>query len=135
MGELLRQFYELWKASQREADRPVYARAPSEIIQAMSGLGMSLERPEASSRLEFLSPKREAWSGAWIQSLPAQMPGEAVQRVFAAVFQGLPKGAPFVLMHEQPDSTGLKAWLRQAGFEALLEGSSPGSKVILSKRI
>ena len=84
MGELLRQFYELWKASQREADRPVYARAPSEITQAMSGLGMSLEQPDASSRLEFLSPKREAWSGAWIQSLPAQMPGEAVQRVFAA---------------------------------------------------
>ncbi len=122
-------------ASQREADRPVYARAPGEITHAMAGLGMSLEQPDPSSRLEFLSPKRESWSGAWIQGLPLQMPGEAVQRVFAAVFQGLPKGAPFMLMHEQGDSTGLKAWLRQAGFEALLEGSSPGAKVILSKRI
>lgn len=135
MGELLRQFYEFWKDSTREVDRPVYARAPSEITEAMAALGMSIETSETFSRLEFLSPKRESWSGAWIQSLPGQMPGEAVQRVFAAVFQGVCKGAPFTLIHEQADSTGLRAWLRQAGFECLLEGSSGTSKVIFSKRI
>lgn len=86
MGELLRRFYDIWRASILEGVRPVYFRGGEPIAQAMQALGMELEQPKGETRIEFLSPNRGAFSGAWIEKLPES--GEAIQRVFAALFQG-----------------------------------------------
>ena len=103
------------------------------MAQAMVALGIKLERPLSESRIEFLSPNRGAFSGAWIEKLPQG--GEGIQRVFAALFQGLAPGAPLLVLHQELDSRALLAWLRQAGFEAQTEAQGGESSVILSIRI
>ena len=133
MGELLRRFYDIWRASILEGVRPVYFRGGEPIAQAMQALGMELEQPKGETRIEFLSPNRGAFSGAWIEKLPES--GEAIQRVFAALFQGLVPGSPFVVLHKASDSRALLAWLRQAGFEAQTEAKGGEHFAILSIRI
>lgn len=133
MGELLKRFYEVWLASSHEVVKPVYFRGPEPVAQAMEALGIELKRPESAARIEFFSPPRGALSGAWIEALPQG--GEAIQRVFAALFQGISPGGPLVILHQETDSRALLAWLRQAGFEAQTEAKGDALSAILSKRL
>ncbi len=137
MAEALRRFYEVWK--QAGAQGLVFARGmDGALAEAMRALGMELDPVEEGARLEFLSPKRGVWSGFWLERLPAQMGGEAVQRLFATAFLGLKPGAPLLVSFEQRDPTALLAWLRQAGFHALMQADQPIGqplKMILARRV
>lgn len=106
----------------------------------MGELGMEVELGDPAARLEFLSPRRGGWSGFWLEELPRELGGESVQRLFAAAFLGLKPGSPLLVMFEHHEPTALLAWLRQAGFHALVQAQRPlesGAelRMILARRI
>jgi len=149
MSELLRMFYEVWRQAGTTGKgdtgvplSPVYCRGRFGPI--MIQMGMGVEQAELGARLEFLSPKRAAWSGFWIEELPRDFSADAIQRLFATAFLGLHSGAPLMVLFEHHEPVALLTWLRQAGFHALTQGqaqlqgdnpSAPVLKTILARRI
>ena len=97
------------------------------------GWTVDLQPPEA--RLEFLSLPRESRDGVFVEAVPSEWSGELVQRLLASVFLALKPGGVFFLGFEGRELTAILAWLRQAGFEAVHQGSSGASSGVLARRI
>ena len=110
-------------------------RWSSDAAPAFRARGWTVDLPAPGTRLEFLSLPRESREGVFVESLPSDWSGERVQRLLAAVFQGLKPGGVFFVGFEGRDSWAILAWLRQAGFEAIHQGSSGAASGVLARRI
>ena len=83
----------------------------------------------------FSNLKRQMRLEQHLAKTPAGLVQRIVQRLLASVFLALKPGGVFFLGFEGRELTAILAWLRQAGFEAIHQGSSGASSGVLARRI